>query len=100
MLVSCSNVDRCPASSHFVSRDRREVGGVRSIMPNARTSRLYEYLTRTSVGAAVLSLLSAPGALGQLLVLSDGRKAEHVEWQVKGDFKNNKDISGLACADD
>src|SRR3954454_975129 len=70
------------------------------IMTGASTARTRVHASRMLLAAATLSALGAPGARGQTLVLADGRNAEHTAWQVKGDFKRGKDISGLACADD
>src|SRR3954447_1923291 len=70
------------------------------IMTGAKTARTRVYARRMLLAAVAMSALGAPGALGQALVLADGRNAEHAAWRVEGDFKRGKDISGLACADD
>jgi hypothetical protein len=69
-------------------------------MTRARTAGMRVHAKQMLLAAAAMSLFGAPGALGQALVLPDGRNAEHAEWQVQGNFSKDKDISGLACTDD
>jgi hypothetical protein len=63
-------------------------------------TKMRVHARRMLLAAAAASSLGVPDALGQALVLADGRNATHAAWKVQGDFKRGKDISGLACADD
>jgi hypothetical protein len=82
--------------------DDQEYGGreMRWKLGSFSVAAMHVHAMKILLAAATMLLLGAPGALGQALILPDGRNAQHAEWRVKRDFRKSKVISGLACADD